>query len=83
MVVNFTYRCSILKTSCSTLTINLSKMLNYRVIENLRAKTGKVDIKNIVKLVLNACNLKCRYCQIEENLSQEDMGSCSKCIKFV
>jgi len=39
--------------------------------DELKYNVGKISISNIRMLVSNDCNYACRYCQIEENMEQE------------
>src|SRR3989344_527027 len=40
-------------------------------IKGLQERVGKIDISNIVMLVDNRCNYFCKYCQIEQNMDNE------------
>lgn len=42
-----------------------------RLFGKLQKSTGVIRISNIVMLVSNDCNYACAYCQIEENMNQE------------
>ena len=43
------------------------------LLDGIKERIGKFNIRNIVMLVSNNCNLRCSYCQIEENMEQEQM----------
>lgn len=42
-----------------------------QLFSDLKNKVGRINISNIVMLVSNDCNYACTYCQIEENMEQE------------
>jgi uncharacterized protein len=43
-----------------------------RRFEALKNKVGRLKISNMVMLVSNDCNYRCRYCQIEQNIAPEN-----------
>ena len=45
----------------------------------LKSQVGKFNISNIVMIVDNRCNFKCKYCQIEENMNAEQSGHSLLC----
>lgn len=45
--------------------------VDKEIFDDLKDKVGSIKISNIVMLVSNDCNYACTYCQIEENMEQE------------
>lgn len=43
------------------------------IFNSLKKEVGRINISNIVMLVSNDCDYACKYCQIEENMKQEQM----------